>query len=68
MASAPPQGFTASSLDIASSAESENNRRETKDVSLLEKNNALLNNLVRQLELITNEENFDGDENLSGSS
>lgn len=68
MASAPPQGFTAVSLDIESRTDKENMRREAKDISLMEKNNAILTSLIKQLELVTNEENIDGDENLRGSS
>jgi hypothetical protein len=66
MASAPPQGFTATSLDIASATEEENMRREAKDNSLMKKNNALLDALIKQFELVTNEENITGDEKLNG--
>lgn len=66
MASAPPQGFVSVSLDIESRTEEENMRREAKDNSLMKKNNGLLDSLIKQLELVTNEENIDGDDNLSG--
>ena len=66
MGSAPPQGFTATSLDIASATEEENMKWEAKNSSLMQKNNALLNALITQVELITNEENISGDDNLLG--
>lgn len=67
MGSAPPQGFTATSLDIESRTDEENRKREAKNISLMEQNNGLLNSLIKQMELVTNEENINGDENLSGT-
>lgn len=66
MASAPPQGFVAVSLDIESRVEEENMRREAKNSSLMRKNNLLLNTLIKQIELVTNEENITGDDVLIG--
>lgn len=67
MTSAPPQGFVSVLLDIESRTEEENSRNTAKDISLMDQNNALLTSLINQIELITNVENIDGDNNLNGT-
>jgi len=66
MASAPPQGFVAVSLDIEDRTEESTRVRVAKDTSLKEKNNLLLADLIRQLEIVTNEEDITGVGELSG--
>lgn len=60
MGSAPPQGFTPGVIDTLNLIDGEENKRTSFDNSLMNQNNDLLNNLLKQLELVTDEEKIDG--------
>lgn len=66
MGAAPPQGFGIDP-EIIRRMELVSSTIAAQDTSLNELNNFLLNTLVRHMELITDEENVNGDDDLGGN-
>jgi hypothetical protein len=57
---APPQGFDPTLIGTLNQLDDEGNQRSAFDTSLLNENNRLLFTLLKQMELVTDEENIDG--------
>jgi hypothetical protein len=60
MASAPPQGFDPGLIGTLNQIDDEESQRSSFDTSLLNENNHLLYTLLKQMEIVTDEENIDG--------
>ena len=68
MPAAPPQGFASGGtsgsisdvVDTLNQIDNENNKKTAFTTTLMNENNDFLNNLLKQMELVTDEQNIDG--------